>query len=567
MDSHKKFWLFVLLSACVSVAVVVTLGSLFWSKFTPDEQHQMIELVHRNMVYIVAIIAMFFGGWIVWLDAVLYTYVLPTVQIADETLIILTVNPSHRIKTDASRDMMRLAALINEGADRYEAMARSVEERVKEANEALKFERNILASVIEHLPEAMVICNASGMIVLYNQKAQQTLTVREPLETGRVAETLSGPFLGLGRHIGSVIDPRKIEAAMAEIAENLQAGKEAVSFFSIQGVADQLLNVEMAPIIASQRQIVGYILTCLDVNEAVSLEARRTAMQLFSVFRSDMERLKTSVETLLSVCRAAASQKSDLVLAIESNIAKLDGMIDASLCEYTEFQDVCPITLTSSSRPEFYDFDLFNRPDPGIDLGHQLLTNLVFTVFDTETTGLNPATDEIISIGAVRIVNNKIVQDDLFSMLVDPRREVSEASIRVHGIRPEILKGQPTIEAVLAHFQRYADNTVLVGHNVAFDMRMFQVKEPVTGIRFTQPVLDTMFLSAILHPAHRYHSIEAISNRLGICIRGRHTALGDAMATAEIFMKFLPLLARMNILTLNDAIEASKKSDYAKVRY
>lgn len=567
MDSHKKFWLFVLISACASIAVVVTLGSLFWRQFSPAEQHQMLEMVHRHMVYIVAIIAMFFGGWIVWLDAVLYTYVLPTVQIADETLLILTVNPSHRIKIDTGRDMKRLADLINEGADRYEAMARHVEERVKEAREALEFERNILASVIEHLPEGMVICNTAGNIVLYNQMAQRLLTVREPLDPTRSIESLSGPFLGLGRHIGSVILPEKIDAAVSEISQKINDGKEPIAFFSIQGAAENLLSVEMMPILARRDHVVAYILTCHDVMESVSLEARKTAIQLFSVFRNDLDRLKTSVEDLLNVCRTAAQHKSDLVHAIEANVRRIDGLIDSTFSEYAEFSDVCPITLTTESRPEFYDFDLFNRPAPNIDIGNQLLTNLVYTVFDTETTGLNPTADEIISIGAVRIVNCRIVQDDLFSMLVDPKREVSEASIRVHGIRPEMLKGQPTIDAALPHFQRYADHTVLVGHNVAFDMRMFQVKEPLTGIRFTQPVLDTMFLSAILHPAHRYHSIEAISNRLGICVRGRHTALGDAMATAEIFLKFLPLLARMNILTLSDAIEASKTSDYAKVKY
>jgi DNA polymerase-3 subunit epsilon len=119
----------------------------------------------------------------------------------------------------------------------------------------------------------------------------------------------------------------------------------------------------------------------------------------------------------------------------------------------------------------------------------------------------------------------------------------------------------------LSYFKRFSENTVLIGHNAAFDMRMIQIKEPVTGIRFTQPVLDTMFLSAVLHPAHRYHSLEAIAERLGLCIKGRHTAVGDATATAEIFLKFVPLLARKNILTLKDAILASQKTDYARIRY
>jgi DNA polymerase-3 subunit epsilon len=98
-------------------------------------------------------------------------------------------------------------------------------------------------------------------------------------------------------------------------------------------------------------------------------------------------------------------------------------------------------------------------------------------------------------------------------------------------------------------------------------MRMFQMKESMSGLRFNHPVLDTMLLSALLNPAHRNHSLEAIAQRMGLCITGRHTARGDATATALIFLKFLPLLARRNILTLRDAIDASRKTYYARIRY
>jgi DNA polymerase-3 subunit epsilon len=130
-----------------------------------------------------------------------------------------------------------------------------------------------------------------------------------------------------------------------------------------------------------------------------------------------------------------------------------------------------------------------------------------------------------------------------------------------------MLQGQPTIDKVLPLLYQFAENTVLVGHNVAFDMRMFQVKENISPVRFAQPVLDTMFLSAVIHPSHRRHGLEAIAERLGISITGRHTALGDALASAEILLKCIPILARNDILTLNDAIQASRKTRYAKLSY
>jgi DNA polymerase-3 subunit epsilon len=220
------------------------------------------------------------------------------------------------------------------------------------------------------------------------------------------------------------------------------------------------------------------------------------------------------------------------------------------------------------SRPEFYDFDLFNQPGQTLELDEIPLADLRFTVFDTETTGLDPkGGDEIISIGAVRIVNSRLLQSEVFDQLIDPKRFVPDESVRIHGIRPEMLEGQPAIEKVLPLFHAFAEGTILVAHNAAFDMRMLQLKEETTGIRFINPVLDTLLLSAVVHPAQESHNLEAISKRLGVNIIGRHTALGDAIATGEIFLKLIPLLISSGINTLKDARLASQKTYYARIKY
>ncbi|MFZ1982852.1 MAG: exonuclease domain-containing protein, partial [Desulfatitalea sp.] len=123
------------------------------------------------------------------------------------------------------------------------------------------------------------------------------------------------------------------------------------------------------------------------------------------------------------------------------------------------------------------------------------------------------------------------------------------------------------IEQVLPGFHQFANETVLVGHNVAFDMLMLQLKEESAHIRFSNPILDTMLLSDIVHPAHRGHGLQAVADRLGVRIMGRHTALGDAMATAEIFLKLIPLLAAQGIRTMKEARLASQKSLYARLKY
>ena len=220
------------------------------------------------------------------------------------------------------------------------------------------------------------------------------------------------------------------------------------------------------------------------------------------------------------------------------------------------------------SRPEYYDFDLFHQPGQSAELDERLLTELSYTVFDTETTGLEPSQgDEIVSMGAVRIVNGRLLQSDIFERLVDPRRAVSPQSVQIHGITRDMLRGKPTIEQVLPHFHRFAEDTVLVAHNAAFDMRFLQMKEREAGVTFINPVLDTLLLSAVLHPNHEEHELEAIAARLGVNLIGRHTALGDAIVTGEIFLKMVPLLVSQGILTLRDAREASRKTYYARVQY
>jgi DNA polymerase III subunit epsilon len=224
--------------------------------------------------------------------------------------------------------------------------------------------------------------------------------------------------------------------------------------------------------------------------------------------------------------------------------------------------------LGRESRPEYYDFDLFRQTEESRALDDRLLTQLTFTVFDTETTGLQPsAGDEIIQIGATRIVNGRLLKNETFEQLVDPRRPLVRESVQIHGITEDLLRGQPTIDKVLPLFHGFCEETVLVGHNVAFDMRFLQMKEEATGVQFRQPVLDTLLLSAVIHPNQESHQLEAIAERLGVHVIGRHTALGDAIVTGEVFLKMIPLLAEQGIHTLREAREAAERTYYARVKY
>jgi DNA polymerase-3 subunit epsilon len=222
---------------------------------------------------------------------------------------------------------------------------------------------------------------------------------------------------------------------------------------------------------------------------------------------------------------------------------------------------------TSGSRPVFYEFDLFHHRAAD-ELGEEPLRRLTYVAFDTETTGLNPAKgDEIIQLGAVRIVNGRIIPGEMIDQLIDPKRSIPETSVAIHGITPKMVANQPTIGQVLPYFHRFAEGAVLVAHNAAFDMRCLQLKEAETGVKFDNPVLDTLLLSSIIHPHQESHSLDEIAARLSLTNIGRHTALGDAIVTAEVLLKMIPLLEAKGIVTLNDALQASARSPYARISY
>jgi len=188
------------------------------------------------------------------------------------------------------------------------------------------------------------------------------------------------------------------------------------------------------------------------------------------------------------------------------------------------------------------------------------LTDLSYTVLDTETTGLSPGEgDEIIAIGAVRIVNGRVLTRDVFDTFVNPDVPIKEESEAIHGITQNMLRGKPRIDEVMPDLCRYLEDSVIVGHNIDFDLRFFRNVEAKTGMKIDNQVLDTLLLERLVSPNQQDKRLDAIAHRLGITATGRHTALGDALTTAEVFLALIPMLSAQNIHTFESAKTACKK--------
>ncbi|WP_421701099.1 exonuclease domain-containing protein [Aliiroseovarius sp.] len=213
-----------------------------------------------------------------------------------------------------------------------------------------------------------------------------------------------------------------------------------------------------------------------------------------------------------------------------------------------------------AARPVVFDFGLMEEQVSG-SIWDRPLSELTFVVFDTETTGLLPHKDEIVQIGAVRVLKGQIVPGEVLDTLVDPGMKIPPASTKVHGISDIMVADAPLIAEAGKRMHNFSRGAVLVAHNAPFDMAFLRRHADDMGVDWDHPILDTVLLSAVLYGTTEVHTLDALCERLDVVIpeKLRHTALGDAQATAEVLVKMLAMLESRGILTLHQAVDEAKK--------
>lgn len=172
------------------------------------------------------------------------------------------------------------------------------------------------------------------------------------------------------------------------------------------------------------------------------------------------------------------------------------------------------------------------------------LEDVIFSVFDTETTGDNTKReDKPIEVAAVRWNLQHSFLEIPNSWLVDPKMSIHPSAVAVHGIEDEEVEGKPTLEEILPEFLEYIDDSVLVAHNINFDLNMLPIlkekdNEKIDTLRFARQIFK---IGDIGYKGHdlRSHKSQELRYWLGIKIDTMglqaHRAAADILVTGEVF--------------------------------
>ena len=181
-----------------------------------------------------------------------------------------------------------------------------------------------------------------------------------------------------------------------------------------------------------------------------------------------------------------------------------------------------------------------------------------YVVFDLETTGLKPSRDDaIVQIGAVLLEAG--AEAARFDMLVHPGRPIPAVSTRYHGITDAMVAHAPRVADAVAAFRDFAAGAVLVAHNAAFDLTALRAAARRDGAPpLANPALCSMLLARWLEPREPDLSLDGLCGRMGLVIDARHQALGDARATAALWMRLLARASASGVAGLPDLAARSR---------
>ncbi len=183
---------------------------------------------------------------------------------------------------------------------------------------------------------------------------------------------------------------------------------------------------------------------------------------------------------------------------------------------------------------------------------------LTYTVVDTETTGYTPKYAKMVEIAAVKIYPDFTIDyENTFSELINPEISIPYNAYKVHNISNDMVKDKPLIQDIMPSFLSFAKDSVIVGHNVNFDMRFIKHEAQNCNLPLTfNHVLDTLSLSKKAVPNLEAYKLDNLIDYFNINLNidnsDRHRALFDAVNTAIVMIKCLEILQNKGIYSISN---------------
>jgi DNA polymerase-3 subunit epsilon len=178
------------------------------------------------------------------------------------------------------------------------------------------------------------------------------------------------------------------------------------------------------------------------------------------------------------------------------------------------------------------------------------LESVEFVVLDVETTGISPRRHRLIEVGAV-ILRGGTIQES-YQQLINPGKRIPDFIVQFTGISNEMVRGAPAAEQVLPELQTFLGRRPIVGHNISFDLGFLGAEAERGRWFFPTEGIDTIAMARRLLPNVRRPKLDMLARRLGVPVRDRHRALGDARTTAEVFWLLLVKAQAEGCRTLGD---------------
>ncbi|CAN1592535.1 DnaQ DNA polymerase III, epsilon subunit and related 3'-5' exonucleases [Candidatus Pelagibacterales bacterium] len=194
----------------------------------------------------------------------------------------------------------------------------------------------------------------------------------------------------------------------------------------------------------------------------------------------------------------------------------------------------------------------------------------IFVVLDTETTGLDVNEGHrIVSIAATKIKNLKIT-NEILDELVNPECQISERSIEIHHITQEQVENKPALKELDNKIYNFLEDTVLVGHNLNFDIKFIIKSAPYTTIAHRVKnivTIDTIYLAAGIYPHFKSYELSFLCENLKIQTEDqtRHSALGDSVITARLFLHLLEEASKKNVTTIGGILHLCQQGKQIQI--